>query len=433
MTSEPSLFGNQQTRPLADRIRPSSLIDVVGQNHLLEDNGQIGRLLKAKNLTSMILWGPPGSGKTTIARLLAKTADHIFIEISAILSGVNELRKVFERASLEREAGIKTILFVDEIHRFNRAQQDSFLPYIEDGTIILIGATTENPSFELISPLLSRTQVIVLRRLNQEALEKILIRAEREFNRRLPITENAKSSLLNMADGDGRYLLNIVETIFMVPEDKPIDRERLAEIVQNRMPLYDRIQDQHYNLISALHKSLRSSDVDAALYWLARMLSGGEDPKFLLRRLVRFASEDIGLADPNALLQAIAGWESYTRLGSPEGELAIAQVVVYLASAPKSNAVYIGFESAAKVAKQTGSRMPPKSILNPSTSLLEKLGYGEGYQYDHDNPEGFAGQNCFPEDMKREKFYNPVGRGFEYEVKKRLAQWEKIRANKTNG
>jgi len=383
MTSEQSLFDNQKTRPLSDRIRPSSLIEVVGQDHLLKDNGQIGRLLKAKNLNSMILWGPPGSGKTTIARLLKKTADHTFIEISAILSGVTELRKVFETASLDRDAGIKTILFVDEIHRFNRAQQDSFLPYIEDGTIILIGATTENPSFELIPPLLSRTQVIVLRRLNHEALEKILIRAELEIDRKLPLTEDAKSSLLNMVDGDGRYLLNLVETIFMVPDNKPIDRAKLAEILQKRMPLYDRKQDQHYNLISALHKSLRSSDVDAALYWLARMLAGGEDPKYILRRLVRFASEDIGLADPNALLQAIAGSESYTRLGSPEGELAIAQVVVYLASAPKSNAVYVGFESASKAAKRRGSLPPPKSILNPSTSLLEKLGYGEGYQYDH--------------------------------------------------
>ena len=432
MESSETLFNRNPSRPLADRVRPGSLNEVVGQDHLLDPNGSIGRMVRAKKITSIILWGPPGSGKTTIARILSDLNDHNFLSISAIYSGVADLKDIFQNARRDREIGRETILFVDEIHRFNRVQQEGFLPFIEDGTITLIGATTENPSFELTPPLLSRAQILVLHRLDNESLEKLLLRAEVESGRKLPIDEDARAALLGMADGDGRYLLNVAETIFLIPKDKVLDRAGLAEIAQRRAPLYDRGQDNHYNLISALHKSLRSSDVDASLYWLARMLVAGEDPIFVLRRLVRFSSEDIGMADPNALLQALAGWDSFIRLGSPEGELAIAQVVVYLASAPKSNSVYLAFSAATAVARNTGSLMPPKKILNAPTDLMKDLGYGVGYQYDHDTPEGFSGQNCFPDGMKREKIYKPVDIGFEQEIKKRLMQWELLRGSNQN-
>ncbi|MEE2654362.1 MAG: replication-associated recombination protein A [Pseudomonadota bacterium] len=427
-----TLFNRNPSRPLADRVRPGSFSDVVGQDHLLEPNGSIGSMIRAKKIASIILWGPPGSGKTTIARLLADLNDHNFLSISAIYSGVADLKKIFQNARRDRKIGGETILFVDEIHRFNRVQQDGFLPFIEDGTITLIGATTENPSFQLTPPLLSRAQIVVLHRLDDESLEKLLLRAEVESGRKLPIDEDARADLLGMADGDGRYLLNVAESILLIPENKVLDRAGLAEIAQRRAPLYDRGQDNHYNLISALHKSLRSSDADASLYWLARMLVAGEDPIFLLRRLVRFSSEDIGMADPNALLQALAGWDSFIRLGSPEGELAIAQVVLYLASAPKSNSVYRAFSAATAAARNTGSLMPPKKILNAPTNLMKDLGYGEGYQYDHDTPEGFSGQNCFPDGMKRKKFYEPVDLGFEQEIKKRLKQWENLRGASEN-
>ena len=433
MTPADTLFETNAPRPLADRLRPAALEEVVGQGHLLNEQGPIGRMVAAKNLTSVILWGPPGSGKTTIARLLAEYTDHKFVLLSAIFSGVADLRTVFEEAKREREAGRGTLLFVDEIHRFNRAQQDGFLPYVEDGTIVLIGATTENPSFELNPPLLSRCQVLVLNRLDDAALEGLLLRAEAESGKKLPLKADARIAVRAMADGDGRYLLNMAELILALPDDASLDSAGLADVVQRRAPLYDKGQESHFNLISALHKSLRSSDVDASLYWFARMLVGGEDPLYVARRLVRFASEDIGLADPNALPQALAGWDTYERLGSPEGELAIAQVVLYLASAPKSNAAYRGLTAAMATAKKTGSLMPPKNILNAPTGLMKDLGYGEGYQYDHDAPDGFSGQNCFPDGMDRENLYQPAERGFEREIAKRLAYWEKLRNERNNG
>ena len=427
MTPADTLFGKNVRRPLADRLRPDVMDDVVGQDHLLSDQGAIGQMLAGDNLVSFILWGPPGSGKTTIARLLAEHTGFKFVLLSAVFSGVADLRKVFEEAKGEREAGQGTLLFVDEIHRFNRAQQDRFLPFVEDGTIVLIGATTENPSFELTPPLLSRCQVLVLNRLDDTALESLLLRAEAEIGKELPLQNDARIVLRGMADGDGRYLLNMAELLLALPDDEILDPVRLSNIVQRRSPLYDKSQEGHFNLISALHKSLRSSDVDASLYWFARILEVGEDPLFVARRLVRFASEDIGLADPGALTQALAGWDTYNRLGSPEGELAIAQVVLYLASAPKSNSVYSGLRSAMITAKKTGSVMPPKNILNAPTGLMKDLGYGKGYQYDHDMPDAFSGQNCFPDGMDREKFYQPVQRGFEREISKRLAYWEKLR------
>jgi putative ATPase len=433
VTPADTLFETNAPRPLADRLRPAALEEVVGQGHLLNEQGPIGRMVAAKNLTSVILWGPPGSGKTTIARLLAEYTDHKFVLLSAIFSGVADLRKIFEEAKREREAGRGTLLFVDEIHRFNRAQQDGFLPYVEDGTIVLIGATTENPSFELNPPLLSRCQVLVLNRLDDAALEGLLLRAEAEAGKKLPLQDDARIAVRAMADGDGRYLLNMAEMLLALPADASLDSAGLADVVQRRAPLYDKGQESHFNLISALHKSLRSSDVDAALYWFARMLVGGEDPLYIARRLVRFASEDIGLADPNALPQALAGWDTYERLGSPEGELAIAQVVLYLASAPKSNAAYRGLSAAKAAAKRTGSLMPPKNILNAPTGLMKDLGYGEGYQYDHDAPDGFSGQNCFPDGMDRENLYQPVERGFEREIGKRLAYWEKLRNERNDG
>ena len=432
MAAVPSgtLFESQAPRPLADRQRPESLDRVVGQDHLLAADGPIGRMLAAGRIASMILWGPPGSGKTTIARLLADHTSHYFAPLSAVFSGVADLRKVFSEARGRREAGQGTLLFVDEIHRFNRAQQDGFLPYVEDGTVILIGATTENPSFELNAPLLSRCQVMVLNRLDDAALESLLLRAETLVDRKLPLDGDARAALRAMADGDGRYLLNLAEEVLALPDGVALDTAGLAETVQRRAPLYDKSQEGHYNLISALHKSLRGSDADAALYWLARMLAGGEDPLYIARRMVRFASEDVGLADPAALGQALAAWDTYERLGSPEGELAIAQCVIYLATAPKSNAAYRALGSAMAVARETGSLMPPKHILNAPTQMMKDIGYGKGYSYDHQTEEGFSGQNYFPDGMERQGFYNPVERGFERDIRKRLDYWTKLRGKK---
>ncbi len=429
MTEPPQagLFESQAPRPLADRLRPQSLDQVVGQDHLLAVEAPIGRMVAGGRLASMVLWGPPGCGKTTIAFLLSEVADLAFEPLSAVFSGVADLRKVFERAKERRRAGQGTLLFIDEVHRFNRAQQDGFLPYVEDGTVILVGATTENPSFELNAALLSRCQVFVLRRLDEAALEALLKRAESEAGSGLPLDGEARSALIAMADGDGRYLLNLAEELFALPEGPALDTAALTAIVQKRAPLYDKSQEGHFNLISALHKSLRGSDTDAALYWLARMLTAGEDPNYLARRLTRFAVEDVGLADPQALVQALAGWQAFERLGSPEGELALAQAVIYLASAPKSNAAYKALGQASRAARETGSLMPPKHILNAPTRLMKEIGYGAGYAYDHDAPEAFSGQNYFPEEMERRAFYRPVERGFERELKKRLDYWAKLR------
>ncbi len=422
-----SLFETDAPRPLADILRPASLGDVLGQDHLLGADAPLGRMTRDGRLTSMILWGPPGTGKTTIARLLAGRTNLHFEPLSAVFSGVADLRKVFERAKERRVGGQGTLLFVDEIHRFNRAQQDGFLPYVEDGTVILVGATTENPSFELNGALLSRSQVFVLNRLGHDALEALLARAEAVIGRVLPLTADARSAVCAMADGDGRYLLNLAEEIVSLDPDHTLDVTDLTKAIQKRAPLYDKYQEAHYNLISALHKSLRGSDADAALYWLARMLTGGEDPRYIARRLARFAVEDIGLADPDALPQSLAAWEAYERIGSPEGELAIAQCVLYLATAPKSNAVYRALSRAKKSASDTGSLAPPKHILNAPTSLMKDLGYGDGYKYDHDTAEGFSGQNYFPDEMARAGFYQPADRGFERDVKKRLEYWQKLR------
>jgi putative ATPase len=426
-----TLFETQAPRPLADRLRPQRLEEVVGQDHLLKPDAPVGRMVAQGRLASMILWGPPGCGKTTIARLLAERTDLEFQPLSAVFSGVADLRKVFEQAKKLRAAGRGTLLFVDEIHRFNRAQQDSFLPYVEDGTVVLIGATTENPSFELNGALLSRCQVFVLNRLDEAALEALLQRAEGEIGKPLPLVPEARDAIKAMADGDGRYVLNLAEELFQLAPAAPLDTAALVATVQRRAPLYDKAQEGHYNLISALHKSLRGSDTDAALYWLARMLAGGEDPLYIARRMVRFAVEDIGLADPEALHQALAAWDTYERLGSPEGELALAQCVIYLGTAPKSNAGYTAFGSAMRAAKETGSLMPPKHILNAPTRLMKQLGYGKGYAYDHDTAEGFSGQDYFPEEMERRRFYEPVERGFEREIKKRLEYWDRLRAEKS--
>jgi putative ATPase len=425
--AERGLFETNAARPLADRLRPASLTEVVGQDHLIAPHAPLGRMLAERRLSSIILWGPPGTGKTTIARLLAAGTDLFFEPLSAVFSGVADLRRVFEAAAKRRTMGQGTLLFVDEIHRFNRAQQDGFLPYVEDGTVVLVGATTENPSFELNGALLSRAQVLVLRRLDDAALEKLLERAEALLGTNLPLSEDGRSALKAMADGDGRYLLNLVEQIATLKNPTPLDAQALAELVQRRAPLYDKAQESHYNLISALHKSLRGSDTDAALYWMGRMLVGGEDPLYLLRRLARFAVEDIGLADPQALVQAINAWELYLRLGSPEGELAIAQLVIYLGSAPKSNAAYKAYKAARKAAGETGSLMPPMHILNAPTKMMKQLGYSDGYVYDHDTEIGFSGQNYFPDGMARQEFYRPVDRGFEREIKKRLDYWSRLR------
>src|ERR1700736_5546339 len=422
-----TLFEKEAPHPLADRLRPRSLGEVVGQDHLLGPEGPIGRMVASRQLASMILWGPPGCGKTTIARLLAHGTDLAFEPLSAVFSGVADLRKVFEAARKRREMGQGTLLFVDEIHRFNRAQQDAFLPYVEDGTVILVGATTENPSFELIGALLSRAQVFVLRRLDDDDLATLLRRAEKHLGHALPLTDDGRAALRAMADGDGRFLFNLVEEIARLPAATPLGPQEFARVVQQRAPLYDKGQEGHYNLISALHKSLRGSGTDAALYWLARMLAGGEDPIYILRRLTRAAVEDIGLAHPQAVVQTLAAWDTYDRLGSPEGELAIAQCVIYLTTAPKSNAAYTAFGAARKAARDTGSLMPPKHILNAPTRLMRDIGYGKGHEYDHATAEGFSGQNYFPDSMERQEFYTPVDRGFEREVKKRLDYWDKLR------
>ena len=414
-------------RPLADRLRPQGLDEVLGQDHLLAPEAPLARMVAARRLASIILWGPPGCGKTTIANLLADACDLEFEPLSAVFSGVADLRKVFARAEARHGDGRGTLLFVDEVHRFNRAQQDAFLPTVEAGIVVLVGATTENPSFELNAALLSRCQVLVLNRLDQTALDAMLARAEAVLGAPLPLAADARTALLAMADGDGRALLNMVEAVSQVKPEAALDAAALSRVVQQRAPVYDKAQEGHYNLISALHKSLRGSDVDAALYWLARMLAGGEDPLYIIRRLVRFASEDIGLADPQALVQALAAKDAYHFVGSPEGELAIAQAVIYLAAAPKSNAAYRAMSAAARAARDFGSLMPPKHILNAPTSLMKDLGYGAGYAYDHDAEEGFSGQSYFPDDMARQQLYRPVERGFEREVTKRLAYWAELR------
>jgi putative ATPase len=414
-------------RPLADRLRPQRLDEVVGQDHLLGPNGPIRRMAEAHRLSSMILWGPPGTGKTTIARLLAREAGYEFQQLSAVFSGVADLKKAFEAARGRRAAGQSTLLFVDEIHRFNRAQQDGFLPFVEEGVVTLVGATTENPSFELNGALLSRSQVFVLKRLDDAALDQLLTRAEAQEGQALPLTPEARQALLALADGDGRYLLTMTETLFALPAGIELDVQGLAGTLQRRAPAYDKSREEHYNLISALHKSVRGSDPDAALYWLARMLTGGEEPLFIARRLIRAAVEDIGAADPTAILVATAAKDVYDFLGSPEGELALAQVVVHLASAPKSNAVYTAYKAAMAAARETGSLMPPSHILNAPTRLMKDLGYGKGYAYDHDQEGGFSGQNYFPDGMERRTFYKPKGEGAEARIKARLDAWAEAR------
>jgi putative ATPase len=419
--------------PLADRLRPKSLDEIVGQEHLTGPDGAIGRMVAAGRLASMILWGPPGTGKTSIARLLADAVGLRFVAISAVFSGVADLKKIFAEARTAARAGQQTLLFVDEVHRFNRSQQDGFLPYVEDGTVTLVGATTENPSFELNAALLSRCQVLILRRLDHDALEELIQRAEELEQRALPVTPEARDALIASADGDGRFLLNQVETLFSIEIEQPLGPAELSELLHRRVPVYDKDREGHYNLISALHKSLRGSDPQAALYYLARMLVAGEEPLYVIRRLTRFASEDIGLADPNALVQCLAAKDAYDFLGSPEGELAIVQACLYLATAPKSNAAYVAQKSAWRSAKETGSLMPPMHILNAPTKLMKNVGYGKGYAYDHDAEEGFSGQDYWPEEMERQIFYEPSDRGFEARVRERLGHWEQRRKEQQRG
>ncbi len=417
-------------RPLADRLRPQTLAEVIGQEQVLGPDAPLGVMLASGSLSSLIFWGPPGVGKTTIARLLAQETDLHFVQISAIFTGVPDLKKVFEAAKIRRQNGQGTLLFVDEIHRFNKAQQDGFLPHMEDGTILLVGATTENPSFELNAAVLSRSQVLVLERLSLADLERLTQRAEKELGKALPLTPAARDALHEMADGDGRALLNLIEQVAAWKVDAPLDPDALSTRLMRRAAKYDKSGDEHYNLISGLHKSVRGSDPDAALYWFARMLTGGEDPRYLARRITRMAVEDIGLADPQAQAICLQSWETYERLGSPEGELALAQALVYLALAPKSNGAYVGYKAAMRLAKQSGSEPPPKHILNAPTSLMKDQGYGDGYAYDHDAEDGFSGQNYFPETMKRPVLYQPVERGFERELKKRLDYFAKLRAQR---
>ncbi|MBK5957872.1 AAA family ATPase [Rhodoplanes elegans] len=429
----PSLFAaagldHDAPRPLADKLRPQSLAEVVGQDHLLGPDGALTRMIETRSLGSLVFWGPPGTGKTTVARLLAHATDLEFVQISAVFSGVADLKKVFDAARERRETGQGTLLFVDEVHRFNRAQQDSFLPVMEDGTVVLVGATTENPSFELNAALLSRARVLVFRSLDPAAVEKLLARAEAVEGKPLPLDADARAALIRMADGDGRASLTLAEEVWRAArKDEVFDLATLKEIVQRRAPIYDKSQDGHYNLISALHKSVRGSDPDAALYWFCRMVDAGEDPLFLARRIVRMAVEDIGLADPQALVVANAAKDAYDFLGSPEGELAIANAVIYVATAPKSNAAYKAYGAAMRAAKQGGSLLPPKHILNAPTKLMQQEGYSAGYAYDHDAPDAFSGQDYFPEAMGRQEFYRPVERGFEREIRKRLEWWAKLR------
>ena len=418
-------------RPLADRLRPRQLADIVGQDHLVGNEGTIGRMIAAGRLSSIILWGPPGTGKTSLARLLADQTDLHFKAISAVFSGVAELKKVFAEAEMRFQSGKATLLFVDEIHRFNRSQQDSFLPYVERGTVVLVGATTENPSFELNAALLSRAQVLILNRLDAAALSHLLEIAETLEEKQLPLTDSARAALIASADGDGRFLLNQAETLFSLNVSDPLDPTQLAKTLHRRMPVYDKDREGHYNLISALHKALRGSDPQASLYYLARMLVAGEEPMYLLRRIVRFASEDIGLADPQALVQALAAKDAYNFLGSPEGELAIVQACLYCATAPKSNAAYKAQKQAWQSARQTGSLMPPQNILNAPTQLMKDIGYGSGYSYDHETDDGFSGDNYWPHEMEPEDFYQPVDRGFEHKIRERLDYWENLRAKKT--
>ncbi|HEX3676431.1 MAG TPA: replication-associated recombination protein A [Sphingomicrobium sp.] len=417
--------------PLADRLRPGSLDDIVGQEHLTGPEGAIGRMVAAGRLSSMILWGPPGTGKTSIARLLADAVGLRFVAVSAVFTGVADLKKIFADARTAARAGKKTLLFVDEIHRFNRAQQDGFLPYVEDGTVTLVGATTENPSFEINAALLSRCQVLILRRLDHDALEELVRRAEALQGRPLPVETEAREALIASADGDGRFLLNQVETLFSVEIGKPLSPSELSDLLHRRVPVYDKDREGHYNLISALHKSIRGSDPQAALYYLARMLVAGEEPLYVLRRLTRAAVEDVGMADPQALVQCLAAKEMYDFLGSPEGEIAIVQACLYLATAPKSNATYIAQKKAWRSAEETGSLMPPMHILNAPTKLMKNVGYGKGYAYDHDAEEGFSGQNYWPEEMEQQAFYEPTDRGFEARVKERLDYWEERRKQLT--